>query len=66
MTVDLNGYTLTGAKDSAVFEVQEGYTLTIVDNSEAKTGKLVSDARRPWRWPRAPFPKRRPACPRRS
>ena len=44
VTVDLNGYTLTGAKDSAVFEVQEGYTLTIVDNSEAKTGKLVSDA----------------------
>ena len=35
VTVDLNGYTLTGAKDSAVFEVQEGYTLTIVDNSEA-------------------------------
>ena len=28
VTVDLNGYTLTGAKDSAVFEVQEGYTLT--------------------------------------
>lgn len=44
VTVDLNGYTLTGAKDSAIFEVQEGYTLTIVDNSEAKTGKLVSDA----------------------
>ena len=44
VTVDLNGYTLTAAKDSAVFEVQAGYTLTVVDNSEAKTGKLVSDA----------------------
>ena len=45
VTVDLNGCTLTGAKDSAVFEVQEGYTLTIVDNSEAKTGKLVSQGK---------------------
>ena len=44
MCIRDSGYTLTGAKDSAVFEVQEGYTLTIVDNSEAKTGKLVSDA----------------------
>ena len=44
VTVDLNGYTLTAAKDCAVFEVQKDYTLTIVDNSEAKTGKLVSDA----------------------
>lgn len=42
ITIDLNGYTLTGAKDSAVFEVQKDYTLTIVDNSQAKTGKLVS------------------------
>ena len=44
VTIDLNGYTLTAAKDCAVFEVQKDYTLTIVDNSEAKTGKLVSDA----------------------
>ncbi|MDO4316266.1 MAG: hypothetical protein Q4C45_10850, partial [Oscillospiraceae bacterium] len=42
VTIDLNGHTLTGAKDCAVLEVQSGYTLTIVDNSEAKTGKLVS------------------------
>ena len=41
VTIDLNGYTLTAAENCAVFEVQEGYTLTIVDNSEAKTGKLV-------------------------
>ena len=43
VTVDLNGHSLTAAKDSAMFEVQAGYTLTIVDNSEAKTGKLVTD-----------------------
>lgn len=43
VTVDLNGHTLTAAKDCAMFEVQAGYTLTIVDNSEAKTGKLVTD-----------------------
>lgn len=43
VTVDLNGHTLTAAKDCAIFEVQAGYTLTIVDNSEAKTGKLVTD-----------------------
>ena len=44
VTVDLNGFTLTAAAGCAVFEVQEGYTLTVADNSEAKTGKLVSDA----------------------
>lgn len=43
VTVDLNGYTLTAAKDCAVFQVQKDYTLTIVDNSEGKTGKLVAD-----------------------
>ena len=40
VTIDLNGHTLTAAKDCAVFEVQKDYTLTIVDGSEAKTGKL--------------------------
>ena len=44
VTIDLNGFALTAPAGSAAFEVQEGYTLTIVDNSEAKTGKLVSDA----------------------
>ena len=43
VTIDLNGYTLTAAEDAAMFQVQAGYTLTIVDNSEAKTGKLVTD-----------------------
>ena len=43
VTIDLNGFTLTAEKEKAVFEVQAGYTLTIVDNSEAKTGKLVAD-----------------------
>lgn len=42
VTIDLNGHTLTGAKDCAIFEVQSGYKLTIVDSSAAKTGKLVS------------------------
>ena len=43
VTIDLNGNTLTAAAGCPVFEVQAGYTLTIVDNSAAKTGKLVSD-----------------------
>ena len=43
VTVDLNGFTLTAAAGCAAFEVQEGYTLTVVDNSEAKTGKLAAD-----------------------
>ena len=43
VTVDLNGHTLTAAKGCAVFQVQKDYTLTIVDNSEAKTGKLAAD-----------------------
>lgn len=43
IVIDLNGHTLTAEKGCAVFEVQAGYTLTIVDNSEAKTGKLVAD-----------------------
>lgn len=42
ITIDLNGYTLTGEEGVAVFEVQEGYTLTIVDTSEEKTGRLVT------------------------
>ena len=46
--VDLNGYTLTGAKDSAVFEVQEGYTL------KPRPASWSATPRRPWRWPRAP------------
>lgn len=44
VTIDLNGFALTAAAGCPVFEVQAGYTLTIVDNSAAKTGKLVSDA----------------------
>ena len=42
VTIDLNGYTITGEEGYALFEVQDGYTLTIVDNSEAKTGALVT------------------------
>lgn len=45
ITIDLNGHTLTGEKNCAIFEVQSGYTLTIVDSSAAKTGKLVSQGK---------------------
>lgn len=43
IVLDLNGYTLTAEKGCAVFEVQEGYSLTIEDSSAAKTGKLAAD-----------------------
>ena len=42
VTIDLNGYTLTGEIDCAVFEVQDTYSLTFVDSSEARTGKVVT------------------------
>lgn len=44
VTIDLNGHTLTGPDGAAALEVQAGYTLSIVDSSEAKTGALASDA----------------------
>lgn len=43
IVLDLNGHTLAAEKGCAVFEVQADYTLTVVDNSEAKTGKLAAD-----------------------
>ncbi len=43
IVIDLNGYTLTAEKGYAVFEVQAGYTLTIVDNSGTGAGKLEAD-----------------------
>lgn len=43
IVLDLNGHTLTAEKGCAVFEVQADYTLTVVDNSEAKTGRLSAD-----------------------
>lgn len=43
VTIDLNGHTLKGDTGVVLLEVQKGYTLTIVDNSEAKTGKLEAD-----------------------
>ena len=42
VTIDLNGHTLRGEEGYSVFEVQNGYILTIVDSSAVKTGKLVS------------------------
>lgn len=43
IVLDLNGHTLAAEKGCAVFEVQEGYTLTVVDNSQDKGGKLSAD-----------------------
>lgn len=43
ITIDLNGHTLTSNSGYPAFEVQSGYTLTIVDSSGEKSGQLVSD-----------------------
>lgn len=43
ITLDLNGYTLSGDTGMSIFEVQEGYTLTVIDSSEEKTGRLAAD-----------------------
>ena len=42
VTIDLNGFTLTGPDGAAALEIQDGYTLSIVDSSDAKTGALVT------------------------
>ena len=42
VTIDLNGHTLTGEEGLALFEVQEGYTLTIIDSSAEKSGQIVT------------------------
>lgn len=43
IVLDLNGHTLAAEKGCAVFEIQEGYTLTVVDNSQDKGGRLSAD-----------------------
>lgn len=43
IVLDLNGHTLAAEKGCAVFEIQEGYTLTVVDNSADKGGRLSAD-----------------------
>lgn len=43
IVLDLNGHTLAAEKGCAVFEVQDGYTLTVVDNSQDKGGRLSAD-----------------------
>lgn len=43
IVLDLNGHTLSAEKGCAVFEIQEGYTLTVVDNSQGKGGSLSAD-----------------------
>lgn len=40
VVVDLNGYSITSEVDFPIFEVQDGYTLTIRDSSAEKTGRL--------------------------
>ena len=45
VTVDLNGFTLTAAAGCAVFEVQEGYTLTVVGGGTG-TGGFYAGANR--------------------
>ncbi len=42
ITLDLNGFSITGEEGMPIFEVQSGYTLTVVDSSAGKTGKLVT------------------------
>ena len=41
ITLDLNGYTLTGMSGNRVIEVTNGASLTIDDSSENKLGKVV-------------------------
>ncbi|MGN1349413.1 MAG: S-layer homology domain-containing protein [Anaerovoracaceae bacterium] len=43
ITIDLNGCTLTSNSGYPAFEVESGYTLTIVDSSAEKSGRLISD-----------------------
>ena len=42
ITLDLNGYTLTGTSSFVVIQVTNGASLTIDDSSENKSGKVVS------------------------
>lgn len=42
ITLDLNGYTLTGAENMNIFQVQDGYQLTITDQSSEKDGSLIA------------------------
>ena len=43
ITIDLNGHTLTSNSGYPAFEVESGYSLTVVDSSAEQSGKLVSD-----------------------
>lgn len=43
ITIDLNGYTLTGAENMSIFQVQDGYQLTITDQSPEKSGSMVAN-----------------------
>ena len=45
LCVDLNGYTVTGTKNQRIYvNYNPGCTLSIMDNSEAQSGKLVAEA----------------------
>ncbi|MBU5625958.1 LysM peptidoglycan-binding domain-containing protein [Oscillibacter sp. MSJ-2] len=47
IAIDLNGFALTGPESGPIFTVQNGYTLTVLDSSDAQTGKLVSQSEKP-------------------
>lgn len=42
ITLDLNGHTIAGEVGFPVFEVQEGYTLTVVDGSADQSGRMIT------------------------
>ena len=45
LTLDLNGFTVTGAQGTQMFQPRGGASFTITDTSEGKTGKAVSAAK---------------------
>ncbi len=44
VTIDLNGHTLTGEEGYPIFEIQDGYKLTVTDSAQVKSGKLISQS----------------------
>ena len=45
LTLDLNGFTVTGAEGTQMFQPRGGSSFTITDTSEGKTGKAVTAAK---------------------
>lgn len=48
ITIDLNGHTLTSDPEFPAFEVQSGYTLTIVDTSAPRLASWSPAPASPW------------------